>query len=105
MTEPMTTAPGAPAVEREDEGGALGRYVMRYADGSEGEMAYRRVAPGVISIFHTETPPPHRGNGHAMLMLERAIADARREGVRIVPVCAYVAAQFRRHPEWANLRA
>lgn len=93
-----------PPVEREDDG-SYGRYVMRYADGSEGEMTYRRVQPGVISVFHTETPVQHRGGGHALLMVERSIADARREGLKIVPVCSYVAAQFRRHPEWADLLA
>ena len=92
------------AIEREDDS-AGGRYVMRYADGSEGEMTYRRVRPGVISIYHTETPDQHRGNGHALKMVERGIADARREGNRIIPSCSYVAAQFRRHPDWADLRA
>lgn len=92
------------AIEREDDS-AGGRYVMRYPDGSEGEMAYSRVRPGVISIYHTETPMRHRGNGHAQLMVERGIADARNEGNRIIPSCSYVAAQFRRHPDWDDLRA
>jgi predicted GNAT family acetyltransferase len=92
------------AIERED-GATGGRYVMRYPDGAEGEMAYRRVQPGVISIYHTETPYQHRGHGHALQMVERGIADARAEGNKVIPSCSYVAAQFRRHPDWSDLRA
>jgi predicted GNAT family acetyltransferase len=92
------------AIEREDDATG-GRYVMRYPDGAEGEMAYRRVRPGVISIYHTETPRQHRGNGHAARMVERGIADARAEGNKIIPSCTYVAAQFRRHSDWEDLRA
>jgi predicted GNAT family acetyltransferase len=33
------------------------------------------------------------------------VADARAQGFTIVPQCPYVAAQFRKHPEWADLLA
>jgi hypothetical protein len=91
-------------VEREDEG-SFGRYVVRFDDGSEGEMTYRRVRDGVIAIDHTGVPRQHRGKGHAELLVNAGIADARREGTKIIPLCSYVEAQFRRHPEWADLRA
>ena len=35
---------------------------------------------------------------------EDGIAAARAEGFKIVPLCSYVEAQFRRHPEWEDLR-
>ena len=105
MSTETTTTAGTPPVEREDDGGASGRYVMRYTDGSEGEMTYRRAAPGQIVITHTGTPHQHRGQGHAQLMVDRGISDARREGTKIVPACSYVAAQFRRNPQWADLLA
>jgi predicted GNAT family acetyltransferase len=38
----------------------------------------------------------------AQLLVEALIADAREQGFRIVPQCSYVAAQFRRHPDWAD---
>lgn len=91
-------------VERED-GPASGRYVVHLALGFEGEMTYRWVSPGVIAIDHTGVPPQYRGQGIAEELVKKAIADARAEDVRIIPHCSYVAAQFRRHPEWADLLA
>lgn len=92
------------AVEREDDG-LRGRYFFRFEDGTEGEMTYRHVAPDVIAADHTGVPRHHRGKGHAEQIVAAAMTDARRDGFRIIPLCSYVDAQFRRHPEWADLRA
>ena len=46
-----------------------------------------------------------RGQGVASALVERLIADARREGFKVVPKCPFVVAQFERHPEWADVRA
>ena len=91
------------AIERED-GPSFGRWFVRFADGSEGEMTYRRVNDKVIAINHTGVPPQHRGGGVALKLVEAGIAAARAEGFKIVPICSYVEAQFRRHPEWQDLR-
>ena len=50
-------------------------------------------------------PPALRGQGIAARLVEALIEDARSEGFKIIPTCSYVAAQFDRHPEWADLRA
>ena len=50
-------------------------------------------------------PPRYRNRGIALRLVEAGIAAARREGIRIVPLCSYVQAQFRRHPDWADLLA
>jgi len=33
------------------------------------------------------------------------VQDARETGTKITPACAYVAAEFRRHKEWADVLA
>ena len=82
-----------------------GRYVVELGDGLEAEMTYRRSNPGVITIDHTFVPRSHRGKGLAEALVNAGITDARAEGTRIVPLCSYVAAQFDRHPDWADLLA
>ena len=54
---------------------------------------------------HTFTPPEARGKGIAAALVEAMVADAREQGFTIVPQCPYVAAKFREHPEWSDVRA
>jgi predicted GNAT family acetyltransferase len=46
-----------------------------------------------------------RGTGAASALVEYMIEDARRNGFRIMPICPYVRAQYRKHPEWADVMA
>jgi predicted GNAT family acetyltransferase len=98
----MTTA--EIIVERQDNA-THGRYVVLLAPGIEAEMTYRKTPAGVMSIDHTGVPSEFGGRGIAAKLVNAAIADARAEGFKIEPICSYVEAQFRRHPEWADLRA
>ena len=91
-------------VQREDTDTA-GRYVVYLPGGAEAEMTFRKTAPGTITIDHTGVPPEFRNFGIALKLVEAGIADAQRQGSKIVPLCSYVAAQFRRHPAWAPLLA
>jgi predicted GNAT family acetyltransferase len=97
------TTPAEITVERQD-GATHGRYMVNLAPGVEAEMTYRKT-PGVMSINHTGVPSEFGGRGVAAKLVNAAIADARAEGFKIEPICSYVEAQFRRHPEWADLRA
>lgn len=91
-------------VEREDAPGH-GRYVIRLPGELEAEMTFRKIGTDTIAIDHTYTPPEFRGRNIAAMLMERAIADARRDGVRIRPICSYAVVQFQRHKEWRDLLA
>ncbi len=81
-----------------------GRYIAKVAGfAGEGELTYRRSSPGVVVANHTGVPSSMQGQGVAGKLVERLVADARAEGFKIVPACSYVAAQRKRHPEWAEL--
>lgn len=54
---------------------------------------------------HTLVPRELEGRGIAGQLVQALIADAREQGFRVEPQCSYVEAQFRRHPDWAELRA
>ena len=97
----------AKAIEIEKQiHGAKGSYIAR-VEGFDGyaHLDFTLRGPGMVSADHTEAPESMRGTGVAMAMVERMIADARAEDFKIIPLCPYVLAQLRRHPEWNDAMA
>ncbi len=63
------------------------------------------VSPKLIIADHTAVPDSFRGTGAGLALVSRLVADARAEGVRIMPLCPFVNAQRKKHPEWADVFA
>ncbi len=91
-----------PEIELE-ESGSKGRYVLRGPDGAEAELTFTRVGDKQLIIDHTGVPDAFRGQGAGLRLVSRAVEDARTSGRKIIPLCPFAAAQFRRHPEWADV--
>ncbi len=85
-----------------EESDSKGRYVLS-ADGSVAELTFSKVGTGMIIIDHTGVPDAFRGQGIGLRLVTRAVEDARASGTKIIPLCPFAAAQFRRHPEWADV--
>lgn len=86
---------------REDD--SKGRYSLRAEDGSEAEMTFSKAGADTIIIDHTLVPRAFRGQGIGLKLVQRGVDDARAAGRKIIPLCPFVAAEFRRHPEWADV--
>jgi predicted GNAT family acetyltransferase len=54
-------------------------------------------------ITHVGVHPSQRGQGVAGRIVEASLAYARKNSLRVVPMCSYAAAFIRRHPEYAEL--
>ncbi len=88
-------------IEVRDNGAEL-RYEA-LADGElVGEIRYRR-EPGTVVLVHTEVAPSAEGQHVGSRLVAAALDDIRAQGLRVVPVCPFVAAYLRRHPEYADL--
>jgi predicted GNAT family acetyltransferase len=84
-----------------DDPGRL-RYEL-FRDGEPvGELDYR-FEDGVVLLAHTEVPPSLRGQGLASRLVAGALDDIRSRGLRIAPLCPFVAAYLSRHPEQGDL--
>ncbi|MBF9061462.1 N-acetyltransferase [Rhodobacterales bacterium HKCCSP123] len=84
--------------------GSKGRYVLRDGE-AEAELTYSILSPSHVIADHTGVPDAMRGTGAGKRLVERLVADARAEGVKITPLCPFVRAQTARHPEWADVLA
>lgn len=68
----------------------------------ESALTYSVMSDKLVIADHTEVAEGHEGEGIGLIMLRQLIDDARSNGFRIVPLCPYVNAQRRKHPEWAD---
>lgn len=70
--------------------------------GATALCAYRRDGDTLV-LHHTEVPPALQGQGIAAVLVKAALDWARAERLQVRPVCSYVAAYMRRHPETLDL--
>jgi predicted GNAT family acetyltransferase len=89
------------SIERSEDG-SHGAY-RALVDGHSAEMTFSRAGEQLIIIDHTEVPEALRGRGVGQALVLRAVEDARRNGVKIFPLCPFAAAQFRRHSEYQDV--
>jgi len=86
--------------------GTAGRYVARIEGiNGEAEIIFTIRGPALISADHTHAPESMRGTGAAAALVEHMISDARADGFKIIPICPYVQAQYKRRPDWADVLA
>lgn len=78
------------------------RFEIDLGDGSFGIAEYT-LREGKIMLTHTEVPPAHEGKGIGTLLVRTALASAREHGLKVVPICPFVAAYIKKHPEEQDL--
>lgn len=71
-------------------------------DGQLGVVAYQR-RNNTLFFTHTEVPGKFQGLGVAGKLAHSALEYARDNNLTIVPLCSYIAAYVRRHPEYQTL--
>ena len=87
---------------RVEDNPANHRYEARAGDRLLGFVLYR-AQPGRITLIHTEVEPELEHRGVASRLVAATLDDIRTRGLSVVPVCPFVRAFIRRHPEYAGL--
>ena len=85
-----------------EQGETKGRFVIR-KDGDEAELTYSITTPTLIIADHTGVPESFRGTGAGLALVEALVAAARADGFKVVPLCPFVNATRKKHPEWADV--
>lgn len=75
-----------------------GAFLLTVAGEQLGEMVVH-IADKGLTVYHTEVATKAEGKGYAKKLLEHMVAYARNHHLQVIPLCPYVHAQFKRHPE------
>ena len=81
--------------------GSKGRNILRH-DGVEAELTYSIASDYLAIADHTAVPDSLRGTGAGLALVTRMVSDARKSSVKIAPLCPFVNAQRRKHPDWTD---
>lgn len=78
------------------------RYEAFAGDELAGYLAYR-AGPGAVVLVHTEVDAAYEGHGIGGRLAAAALEDARARGFKVQPLCPFVVAYLKRHPEFSDV--
>lgn len=70
-----------------------------------GKITYVKSGKDVVVIDHTIVEPDEQGKGYAGMLVERMVDRAKRENIKIIPLCSYARVQFDKNEEYQKVEA
>ena len=67
------------------------------------EIDYIKSNNGEIYLVHTEVPASLGGKGVGSQLAEKVLSDIERKGLRLEPLCQFVAGYIHNQPEWKRI--
>lgn len=92
---------GTPNIDVHDD--PENRQFTVEVDGKVAGKAEYRLRGDTYVFIHTEVDPEFQGLGVANRLARWALDDVRRQGRTLVPLCPFIAAYIRRHPEYDEI--
>jgi uncharacterized protein len=80
------------------ESNGRGAFVIEEAGERIAEMAIS-ISGSNLTVFHTEVSDKLKGQGVAGQLLSTMVEYSREHKLKVIALCPYVNAQFKRHPE------
>ena len=75
-----------------------GAFVITEDDKAVGQMEICIQGTDLV-VYHTEVAPHAEGKGYAKKLLRNMVDYARSLVLKVIPLCPFVHAQFKRHPQ------
>lgn len=79
-----------------------GRYEITL-DGNPAGFAEYRLKDTRVIFTHTEVDSAFEGHGLGSILAREALDDVRKRGLQAAPLCPFIVAYIRRHPEYQDL--
>jgi predicted GNAT family acetyltransferase len=81
-----------------------GRYEAHVGNRLAGFVTYR-TRPGVVVLVHTEVDDDFEGHGVGSRLASSVLESLRARDLQVDPICPFIVAYIKRHPEFADLVA
>jgi uncharacterized protein len=75
-----------------------GAFIIMDGEEKLGEMVVA-IAGQHLTVYHTEVAPEAEGKGLSKVLLTAMVDYAKEHQLKVVPLCSFVHAQFKRHPD------
>lgn len=72
-------------------------------DGKRSLVAFFRPDDHTLALTHTEVDPALEGRGIGSNLVKQVLTYAEQHNQKIVPLCPFVAAYIKRHPDWQRI--
>ncbi len=83
--------------------GTKGLFFIESEGNILAEMVYTMAGPGKMIIEHTEVGEELRGENVGYELVRTAVEYARTHKIKILPLCPFANAVFKRKPEFADV--
>lgn len=81
----------------------VGEFIASVDSNEAGKLFYSWAGIDTLIIKHTETYPAFAGQGVGLALVSAVVDFARKKNVKVMPVCKFAKAQFRKHADWADV--
>lgn len=88
---------------QEQETDSKGSFYFEKQGERLAEMTFSKAGPDKIIIDHTEVSDTLRGTGMGAKLVAYAVEYARKNKVKIIPLCPFAKAMLKRHEEWSDV--
>ena len=78
------------------------KFSARVGD-AEAILTWMRLTDDLVAFTHTAVPSALQGRGVGEELVHQALEDTVRRGWKLVPLCPFVQAYLRRHPQYQEL--
>ncbi|MCB0382680.1 MAG: N-acetyltransferase [Psychroserpens sp.] len=82
---------------------AKGRFFYEVEGRTKAEMSYSQAGSDKIIIDHTEVDDSLKGQGFGYKLVEAAVNYAREKHLKILPLCPFAAAVFKKKNEYSDV--
>jgi predicted GNAT family acetyltransferase len=98
MEEQKAEGMEAPKIQHEFDG-KKGSFFIEVNKKRFAEMVYVMVGPKKLIIEHTEVDESLKKQGIGQLLLEKLVEFARNEDIKVIPLCPFAKAQFKKRED------